>query len=276
MKDILITGANGQLGKSLSKILDGAILTDVDNLDITNESLVRDFVNDNKIKIVINCAAYTQVDKAEDDIDLANKINVIGPKNLAMTGAKIIHISTDYVFDGFYYRPYTPDDKTNPISVYGRTKLRGEEEIKKYSTSYIIIRTAWLYSEYGNNFVKTIRKYGEERDVLKVVCDQIGSPTYARDLAEAIKNILPKFNKECTGIYHFTNEGACSWYDFAKKIIELSNIKCKVLPILSSEYVTKATRPFYSILDKNKIKKTFGLEIEHWEDALKRCLKSLI
>ncbi len=272
---ILITGSNGQLGKELSLSLKDAILTDVKELDITNEKKVKDFVNEKKIDLIINCAAYTAVDKAEDDEDLANKINALGPKNLAMTGAKIIHISTDYVFDGMHNIPYTPDDKTNPISVYGKTKLDGENAIIKYAKEYVIIRTAWLYSSYGNNFVKTMIKLGKEKEVLDVVSDQIGTPTYAFDLKEAIIQILPKLNKKTSGIYHFTNEGVASWYDFARKIMELSKIKCLVYPISSSQYKTKAKRPFYSILDKAKIKSIFNLKIEHWEDALKRCLEKM-
>ena len=269
---ILITGASGQLGLELSKLITDAILTDKDKLDITDPKTVNDFIDLNNIDTIINCAAYTAVDKAEDDRDMAYKINVIGSENLAKTKCKLIHISTDYVFDGNSCKPYKPEDKTNPISVYGKTKLQGEEAILKNNKNIIIIRTAWLYSKNGNNFLKTMQKLGLEKENINVVYDQVGTPTFAGDLAKAIVEILPQINKETAGIYHYTNEGVCSWYDFACKIMKLSNLKCKVNPILSEQYPTKAIRPHYSVLDKSKIKKTFNLEIEHWEDALKKCL----
>ena len=270
---ILVTGANGQLGNEIRNLLPDAIFTDADILDITNEKAVNDFVKENNIGTIINCAAYTAVDKAEDDAELAKKVNEDGPKNLAKTGCIIIHISTDYVFDGSNCRPYTADDATNPVSVYGKTKLTGEQKIAEYAKVYAIIRTAWLYSSYGNNFVKTMRRLGGERETLNVVCDQVGTPTYAKDLAVAIVEILPQLNKENSGIYHFSNEGACSWYDFAVEIMNLSNLNCKVLPILSKDYPTKAVRPFYSVLDKSKLKKTFNIEIPHWKESLISCLK---
>ncbi len=270
---ILITGGNGQLGTELSKLLSDAIRTDAKELDITDEVAVYKYVKTHNIDTIINCAAYTAVDNAEDNVELASKINVDGPKNLAKTGAKIIHISTDYVFDGKGCKPYTPDDITNPISVYGKTKLAGEKEVQKNAKIYAVIRTAWLYSPYGKNFVKTMRSFGETKESLNVVCDQIGTPTYAGDLAEAIVKIIPQLNLENSGIYHFTNEGVCSWYDFATEIMEQSGLKCKVNPILSSAYPTKATRPFYSVLDKSKIKETFGIEISHWKKGLEKCLK---
>ena len=270
---ILITGGNGQLGTELSKLLPDAIHTDAKELDITNEQAVFNFVKSHNVDTIINCAAYTAVDNAEDDIALATKINVDGPKNLTKTGAKIIHISTDYVFDGKGYKPYTPDDVANPISVYGKTKLAGENAVSENAKIYAIIRTAWLYSPYGKNFVKTMRTLGETKESINVVCDQIGTPTYAGDLAEAIVKIIPQLTKENSGIYHFTNEGVCSWYDFATEIMEKSELKCKVNPILSSAYPTKATRPFYSVLDKSKIKETFGIEIFHWKKGLEKCLK---
>lgn len=272
MSNILITGANGQLGRELSKLIPDAVLTDIDELDITDFKCVMDFVKEHDIKTIINCAAYTAVDKAEDEPEVAYKINVLGPKNLASTGCELIHISTDYVFEGKNFKPYGVSDQTNPISVYGQTKLEGEIEVLKSNLNTIIIRTAWLYSVNGSNFVKTMRKLGNERTSLQVVFDQIGSPTYAGDLAKAIVEILPQI-KNNGGIYHYTNEGVCSWYDFAKKIMELSNINCEVHPILSSDYPTKAQRPFYSVLDKTDIKTTFNIEIPHWEDGLIRCLK---
>ena len=269
---VLITGAKGQLGTELSLLLPNAVLTDVAELDITDLAAVRNFVSQNKIGIIINCAAYTAVDKAEDDIPAANMINVIGPENLAKTGCKIVHISTDYVFDGRGCKPYTPDDETNPVSVYGKTKRAGELGVLKNAPEAVIIRTAWLYSPHGNNFVKTMRRLGAERETLNVVADQVGTPTYAADLAGAIVQILPQITKETTGIYHYTNEGVCSWYDFATAIMAESGLKCHVNPIPTSAYPTRATRPFYSVLDKSKIKETFGIQIPHWQDALKRCL----
>ncbi len=269
----LITGCNGQLGKELSKKLPDAICADVDKLDITDERAVQNFVKENNIELIINCAAWTAVDKAEDEVDLATKINVDGPRNLAKTGAKIIHISTDYVFDGTAHRPYETDEKTNPVSVYGKTKLAGEIAVLENSHCAVVIRTAWLYSAFGNNFVKTMRKLGNEKDVINVVADQIGTPTFAADLADAIVQIIPQMKTENSGVYHFTNEGVCSWYDFAVEILELSGIKCVVNPIKSNQYPTRAVRPFYSVLDKDKIKEVFGIKISHWKDSLKKALK---
>ncbi len=271
---ILITGAGGQLGTSLTKLLPEAILTDKNELDITNENDVNSFVKNNNINIIINCAAYTNVDKAEEETDLAEQINTVGAKNLAETGRKIIHVSTDYVFDGQNNIPYKTEDKPSPISIYGKTKLAGEKEVLKNPQS-VVIRTAWLYSSYGKNFVKTMLKLGSEKEQITVVNDQIGTPTYARDLAKAIVDILPQINTKTSGIYHFTNEGVCSWYDFATEIMHMANKKCKVLPISSSEYPTKATRPNYSLLDKSKIKNTFNINIRHWRQALVDCLKEL-
>ena len=271
----LITGCKGQLGTELSKLLPDAICADIDVLDITDESAVQKFVHDNNIDIIINCAAYTAVDRAESDIELATKINVDGPRNLAKTGVKVIHISTDYVFDGTGHTPYSPDEKTNPVSVYGKTKRAGEIAVLENTSVAVVIRTAWLYSPYGNNFVKTMRRLGGEKSEINVVADQIGTPTYAADLADAIVKIIPQMTAENSGIYHFTNEGVCSWYDFANEIIELSNLKCIVNPIKSSQYPTPAARPFYSVLDKNKIKSVFGINIKHWKDGLKRCIYEL-
>ena len=250
-------------------------MTDVAELDITDEAAVKAYVDEHNVDTVINCAAYTAVDKAEDDEASAAKVNIDGPRNLAKSGAKIIHVSTDYVFDGSGHKPYQPEDAAHPVSVYGRTKLAGENEVLKYAKEAVIIRTAWLYSPYGNNFVKTMRRLGAERESLNVVADQIGTPTYAADLAQAIMQILPQMSAANKGVYHFTNEGVCSWYDFAHKIMELSGLKCRVNPIPSAAYPTKATRPFYSVLDKSKIKQTFGIAIEHWEEGLKQCLKQL-
>lgn len=272
---ILITGSLGQLGRELSALLPHAVLTDKDELDITNESAVLSFVAQNNIDTIVNCAAYTAVDKAEDDMAAARAINEIGPENLAKTGCKIIHISTDYVFDGLGHRPYVPQDTPAPVSVYGKTKRAGEEAVLTFAKEAVIIRTAWLYSPYGNNFVKTMRRLGAERETLNVVCDQIGTPTYAADLAEAVTKILPQVTEKTTGIYHFTNEGVCSWYDFAREIMEISHLKCCVQPILSAAYPTKAKRPFYSVLDKTAIKETFHIEIPHWKNSLEKCIKKL-
>ncbi len=271
----LITGSKGQLGTELSKLLPDAICADIDILDITDENAVKNFVRDNNIDVIINCAAYTAVDKAETDIELATKINVYGPRNLAKSGAKVIHISTDYVFDGTGHKPYNPDEKTNPVSVYGKTKRAGELAVLENTDVAVVIRTAWLYSPYGNNFVKTIRRLGNEKSEINVVADQIGTPTYAADLADAIVKILPQMTSENSGVYHFTNEGVCSWYDFASEIMELSNLKCVVKPIKSSQYPTPAARPFYSVLDKDKIKQVFGINIKYWKDGLKRCISEL-
>ena len=270
---ILVTGANGQLGTELQKLLSDAIFTDVDVLDITDLEMVKKFVKDNNIGTIVNCAAYTAVDKAEDDEERAQKINEVGPYNLAVSGAKIIHVSTDYVFDGKGYKPYLEDDETNPVSVYGKTKRAGELAVINNAKIGVVIRTAWLYSAHGGNFVKTMRKLGSERESLNVVADQIGTPTFAGDLAEAIVKIIPQLSEENKGIYHFTNEGVCSWYDFAVEIMDKSMLKCKVNPIPSSAYPTRAVRPFYSVLSKLKIKEVFGVEFKHWKDGLVRCLK---
>ena len=275
MSKILITGAKGQLGTELAKLLPEAILTDVADLDITNAQAVNDFVKSHGIDTIINAAAYTAVDKCEDEEELAFKINVDGPRNLAMSGAKIVHISTDYVFDGTGHLPYTEDDDPAPTSAYGRTKLAGEWQVLDNAKIGVVIRTAWLYSPYGNNFVKTMRKLGAEKEEINVVADQIGTPTYAADLAKAIVEIIPQMNEQNKGVYHFTNEGVCSWYDFATEIMAMSGLNCKVNPIPTSAYPTKAKRPYYSVLSKQKIKQTFGMEIEHWRKSLEKCLSLL-
>ncbi len=272
---LLITGARGQLGTELSKLLPNAILTDSQTLDITNQNAVQQFVRNNGINTIINCAAYTAVDRAEDDVDAATRVNFLGPENLAKTGCNLIHISTDYVFDGTAHTPYTPASPTNPISVYGKTKLAGEQAVLRNASNAIVIRTAWLYSTHGNNFVKTMRRLGAERKEINVVCDQIGTPTFAGDLATAIVKILPQMTYKTRGVYHFTNNGVCSWYDFASAIMELSNLSCQVNPIPTSAYPTRATRPSYSVLDKTKIIDTFGLKIPHWHTALERCIKQM-
>lgn len=285
MKNILITGSNGQLGSSIKKVQIGYekaqyFFTDVDQLDITNESQVRDFVAKNNIEYIINCAAYTAVDKAEEEYELAKKINVNGPKILAQVAAEykaaFFHVSTDYVFDGTSYQPYIEKDYCNPPSAYGKSKLLGEQEVLNYGENAVIIRTSWLYSEFGHNFFKTMLKYGNERDELKVVFDQIGTPTYATNLAKGILcMVFSDIEINGNHIYHFSNEGVCSWYDFAKEIMEEAQIDCKITPIESSEYPLPAPRPFYSVLNKAKIKKDYGIEIIHWRDAMKDCIQAL-
>ncbi|MFI3242294.1 MAG: dTDP-4-dehydrorhamnose reductase [Alphaproteobacteria bacterium] len=267
---ILVTGANGQLGNELKILLSDAIFTDVADLDICDFAAVQSFVKENNVDIIINCAAYTAVDKAEDDIELATKINVDGPENLAKSGAKIIHVSTDYVFDGLGYRPYKPEDEAQPNSVYGKTKLAGEQAVLNNANTAIIIRTAWLYSFFGNNFVKTMLRLGAEKESIGVVADQIGTPTYAGDLAQAIVEILPQIKEGQKDVYHFSNEGVASWYDFAVEI--LKDLQCVVNPISTEDYPTRAKRPFYSVLDKTKIKKDFNIKINHWKKGLEKCL----
>ena len=272
----LVVGANGQLGNELHLLLKNkAEYVDKDELDITDKQAVLNFVKPEKYQAIINCAAYTAVDKAEDDKDMAYKINVNGPENLALTGVPLVHISTDYVFDGKSCVPYKEDDKPNPKSVYGSTKLAGEQAVMKIADTAIIIRTAWLYSEFGNNFVKTMRRLGAERESLNVVFDQVGTPTYAKDLAQAIVDILSHIKTGDKEIYHFSNEGVCSWYDFAVAIMKKSDLKCRVLPIESSQYPTRAVRPFYSVLNKNKIKTKYGIKNRHWREALQECIKNM-
>lgn len=281
---ILVTGANGQLGTEMRNILEVndpgiTLYTDVAELDITDAKAVSEYIVKNEITHIINCAAYTAVDKAEEDKALCTAINVDAVKNLASAadavGAKVIHISTDYVFDGTAHRPYRESDKVNPVSQYGTTKRLGETALLALAPNSIIVRTAWLYSPYGKNFVKTMMRLGEELQVLKVVSDQIGTPTYAADLAEAIYTIL-KSPQWIEGIYHFSNEGACSWYDFTKAIHRISGIKdCDVQPIPTEDYPTMASRPAYSILDKSKIKATYGITIPHWEESLGRCINRI-
>lgn len=281
---ILVTGANGQLGNEMKNILEKecpgmTLYTDIQELDLLDAQAVGVFVSKNEITHIVNCAAYTAVDKAEEDKALCAAVNIDAVKNLAnaadAVGAKIIHISTDYVFDGTAHRPYKESDKVNPMSQYGTTKRTGETALIALAPESIIIRTSWLYSIYGNNFVKTMIRLGKERDQLKVVCDQVGTPTYAKDLAKAIYVILMS-HQWVEGIYHFSNEGACSWYDFTKSIHRIANITtCNVLPIPTEDYPTAATRPAYSILNKSKIKATYGVEIPYWEESLQECINRL-
>lgn len=268
----LVTGANGQLGCELRRLIPNAVFADSKMLDITGTTDVMNFVREKNIDLIINCAAYTAVDKAESEPDIARRVNVDGVRNLALTGVPLIHISTDYVFDGKGHRPYSPSDKTNPVSVYGQTKLQGENVIMGITKTAVIIRTAWLYSAYGNNFVKTMLRLGAERDELNVVTDQIGTPTWAADLAAAIVKVAGALKPGTRAIYHYSNAGACSWYDFAHSIMELSGLKCKVNPINTAQYPTPAKRPHYSVLDKGDIVRDFGVSVPHWRDSLKKAL----
>ncbi len=283
MINILVTGSKGQLGNEIQQLKDkysgyNFIFTDIEELDITNKQAVEQFFINKNINYAVNCAAYTAVDKAESEPELASLINGKAVKNLAEVCRKyntfLIHISTDYVFDGNNDKPYIETDKPNPASVYGKTKLNGELEILSLKKNAIIIRTSWLYSSFGNNFVKTVLRLGKEKPQLNMVSDQTGTPTYARDLAKAILDIIPnlKLNKDVE-IYHFSDEGITNWYEFAKEIIELSGLKCEILPIETKDYPTAAKRPLYSAFNKNKIKSHFNIEISHWKDSLKECIR---
>lgn len=283
MTRILITGANGQLGNALRLELAGdpnidAVYTDVEDLDITNAEAVENFLRDNAIEMMVNCAAYTAVDRAESDELRAAAINteavgIIG-QAAGRLGIRVIHISTDYVFSGESYRPYEEKDEPFPQSIYGRTKLEGEGLLTSFCKDAVIIRTAWLYSEFGNNFVKTMLRLAGEREELGVVSDQIGTPTYAGDLAAAIHAVI-RSDEWKPGIYHFTNEGVASWYDFAKSIFEIAGKDIRVKPLLTSEYPTAARRPMYSVLSKNKIKRTYNIEIPYWRESLEKCIGRL-
>ena len=284
-KRILITGANGQLGSEMRRLGEVSpntyIYTDVAELDITNGDAVAAFVKENAVDIIVNCAAYTNVDKAESDEATAELINATAVENLAkamkVVNGTLFHISTDYVFGNEGNTPRTEDMPLNPLGVYGRTKLRGEQAVAAVGCKAIIIRTAWLYSEFGNNFLKTMLRLTAEREQLNVVFDQVGSPTYAGDLALAIFSIIEGDVYEGNeGVYHFSNEGVCSWYDFATEIaIAAGNTACKVQPCHSSEFPSPVTRPAFSVLDKSKIKNTFGIEIPHWRDSMLYCIKRL-
>lgn len=280
---ILITGCNGQLGNEMQLLAKqnnrhSWFFTDVEELDITDEAAVERFVEENGVECVVNCAAFTAVDKAESNAEFCDLLNHVAPGHLARAvarhGGRMIQISTDYVFDGTHHVPYTEDASTCPNSVYGRTKLAGEQSVLEACPQAMIIRTAWLYSTFGNNFVKTMIRLGREKQELGVIFDQIGTPTYARDLAAAIgtainQGIVP-------GIYHFSNEGVISWYDFTKAIHRIAGIKgCHVRPLHTAEYPTPAARPHYSVLDKTKIKETYGIEIPYWEDSLAECIAKL-
>ena len=281
---ILVTGANGQLVIVMLVLAKENpqhtyYFTDVQELDICDKQAVWAYMAEKQIELIVNCAAYTAVDKAEDNQELAYKLNCEAPKQLASAaqanGAAMIQVSTDYVFDGTAHSPYTEECNPSPDSVYGTTKLEGEKEVMNCCEKTAVIRTAWLYSTFGNNFVKTMIRLGKERDSLGVVFDQIGTPTYANDLARAIYTIINK--GIVRGIYHFSNEGVCSWYDFTVAIHRLAGITtCKVKPLHTAEYPAKANRPAYSVLDKTKIKTTFDIEIPHWEESLKQCIDKIM
>lgn len=285
MKKILITGSKGQLGSSIKKLeLEypdfSFVYTDVADLDITNKEEVMEFFEKGKFTHAINCAAYTAVDKAEEEFDLAKKINAIGPANMASaakkTSCQFFHVSTDYVFSGKGHVPYKEEDACQPPSAYGKTKLVGEEMVSQLNEKAIIIRTSWLYSEFGHNFMKSMLKFGKERDELRVVFDQIGSPTYATDLARAILDMICSEKETSENpVYHFSNEGVASWYDFALEIMQAAKLDCKVSPIESHEYPLPAPRPFYSVMNKAKIKKDFEVKIPHWRVSMIDCLKIL-
>ena len=284
-KRVLVTGANGQLGSEMRKL--GAvspneyIFTDVAELDITNREAVMTFVTENNINIIVNCAAYTNVDKAEDDEATAELINATAVRNLAeaikAVDGTLFHVSTDYVFGAEGNTPRTEDMPTNPLGVYGVTKLHGEQAIAEVGAKALIFRTAWLYSEFGNNFLKTMLRLTAEKESLNVVFDQVGTPTYAGDLAMTIFSIIEgDYYAGNEGVYHFSNEGVCSWYDFAQEIATvMRHDKCKINPCHSAEFPSKVTRPPYSVLDKTKIKKTFGVDIPHWRESMIYCLKRI-
>lgn len=302
MMTILVTGANGQLGNEMRLVsaasTDRFIFTDVVELpgvqttilDMTDQDAVRRIVKDNDVKVIVNCAAYTNVDKAEDDVELCSLLNAEAPEILASVmkeaGGLLIHISTDYVFGGDPYNtPCTEDQKGTPTGVYGQTKLDGENAVIASGCDHVIIRTAWLYSEFGKNFVKTMLNLTAARPQLNVVFDQTGTPTYALDLAEVVMTVLNDYadasdvpgSYRNSGIYHYSNEGVCSWFDFTKVIAEYAgNDKCEVLPCHSDEFPSKVKRPAYSVLDKTKIKKTFGIKVPYWTDSLRKCIKNLI
>ncbi|MBE0491134.1 MAG: dTDP-4-dehydrorhamnose reductase [Sulfurospirillum sp.] len=293
--NVLVTGSNGQVGSEIKELMQHAThniqnydfyFTTSQDLDITDFDLVKKYIIDNQIKIIINCAAYTAVDRAESDKENADKINHLAVKNLAQIAKekdiKLIHISTDYVFDGTNFKPYAEDDATNPQSVYGKTKLDGEKAMQAINPpNAIIIRTSWVYSFYGANFVKTMLRLGKEKESLGVIFDQVGTPTYAKDLAKAILEIIPQlgtsnsFEANGVQIYNYSNEGIVSWYDFAKEIMKMAKLPCQINPIETKEYPTPAKRPHYSLLNKSKIKSTFNIEIPYWKDGLDDCLRRL-
>ena len=286
---ILITGSMGQLGRSLRRSLDftdhQCIYTDVRGtgdvqaLDVTDPEAVRALVKDGEVDVIVNCAAYTNVSEAEVEEDVAYCVNALAPGVLASAAkeadAVLVHISTDYVFDGTGYLPYTEDMPAHPLNAYGRTKLAGEQAVIESGCRYLIFRTSWLYSPFGGNFVQTIYDKSASQPSIKVVSDQVGTPTFAQDLADTIAGIIDGGMLDKTGIYHFSNEGVCSWYDLAKEICDMSGSLCHVIPCMTADYPSKAIRPHYSVLDKTKVKTAFGVEIPHWKDSLAFCLRMM-
>ena len=282
MPNILVTGSNGQVGSEIRELaLEGTFyFTDRDTLDIGDKDAVEKFCHENDIDTIINCAAYTAVDRAEEDVENADRINHLAVKQLAEIAKdeeiRLVHISTDYVFDGTNFKPYVESDMTKPNGVYGSTKLAGEEALKAVNpANAIIIRTSWVYSSFGANFVKTMLRLGKDREALGVIFDQVGTPTYARDLAKTILDILPKIKSSDVEIYNYSNEGVLSWYDFAKEIMKMAKIECTINPIETKEYPTPAKRPHYSLLNKAKIKETFNIEIPYWKESLDACLRKM-
>jgi dTDP-4-dehydrorhamnose reductase len=280
MQTILVTGCNGQLGSEMQVAANRFpsfqyIYTDVAELDICDKNTLDSFVKENAVNIIVNCAAYTAVDKAEDDIELCYKINRDAVKNIGEVASennlKVVHVSTDYVFDGTNYLPYTEDLPVCPATVYGKSKLEGEQALMESCGQAVILRTAWLYSSFGNNFVKTMIKLGTERESLNVIFDQIGTPTYAADLADAILCLLSN-ETFVPGIYHYSDEGVCSWYDFTKTIHRIAKVTCNVQPIETKDYPARTPRPHYSVLNKSKIKSTYNISIPHWEESLEKCI----
>ena len=285
MKTILVTGANGQLGNEMRRLgelsSNNYLFTDIEELDVTNADAVQRFISENGVEVVVNCVAYTNVDKAESDEETAYKVNATAVENIARAvksvDGTLFHISTDYVFGTDGNTPRTEDMPLAPLGAYGRTKLAGEEAVKRVGCKAVVIRTAWLYSEFGHNFVKTMLRLTAEKESLKVVFDQVGSPTYAGDLALTIFSIIEgDVYKGNEGVYHFSDEGVCSWYDFAVEIARLAGHKnCRIEPCHSNEFPSPVTRPPYSVLDKSKIKSTFGVDIPHWRESLIYCLKRI-
>lgn len=282
--NILVTGSNGQVGSEIKELSSNYnynfFFTTRDDIDITSKDSIKEFCQTNSINVIINCAAYTAVDKAQSDIENADLVNRKAVKKLSIVAKelniKLIHISTDYVFDGKNFKPYVEEFQTNPQSVYGKTKLDGENELININPiNSIIIRTSWVYSYYGNNFVKTMLRLGKEKKELGVIFDQIGTPTYAKDLAKTILDIVPQIENSKVEIYNYSNEGVLSWYDFAKEIMKMAKLNCKINPIETYQYPTPAKRPHFSLLNKSKIKSKFNLEIPYWKDGLDDCLKRL-
>ena len=282
MFNILITGTNGQLGSEIKAISSNYsynfFFTDRSNIDITSKDNIKAFCQINNINVIINCAGYTAVDKAESDEINADLINRKAVKKLALVSKelniKLIHISTDYVFDGKNFKPYIEEFQTSPQGIYGKTKLDGENEMRDINPkNSIIIRTSWVYSSFGNNFVKTMLRLGREKESLGVIFDQVGTPTYAKDLAKTILDIIPRITNEKVEIYNYSNEGVLSWYDFAKEIMRMAKLNCKINPIETFQYPTPCARPHFSLLNKSKIKSTFNIEIPYWKDSLDECLK---